>query len=1522
MRRRVILIVAIVVVLGLIGGGICFYVRQNTGWRLLARARVAMNAKRFDRAIEFAERHTQGFPNDWRGYYYQGQAYMGQARYEEARGALDKARQLNPSETDITIMLSRTCSLPVERVLTSSDDIPSLEEAIGGLAKANEVLDAWQESAAEGTPPQKAAELDIKQEKGLNLARVAMAQRRKADLCEKDAEVRRTARDAEQTAQREKEAATARTQAEKAEREALELLKEVVTGDATRDRAGQAAIQLCIAQNDGEALSQIRKVIETLAPKDRPPVSTMLLAMQELRDVSKDPYSDDAAKKLNETAGRLEELMRNLPDDHPNRTSLVLARAQVALMRREPEGVLELCSQVLEKDPRQGQARLYRARALMMQGNLAQSERELFALKTDFPGWEDAQFAYAGAAMRSGKPELAREALRKIVQEIDPRHREALKSLGTYLWVSRFYDQAFVDAQAYYKFYPDDPEALSLLVKTAYRTDQPALARSVLEKATADYPESPEMLLAVADGWDVLGDQGKAGAALRRAADMKPATVGELQAVVLALIRDGRLPEAERTLYDAKTGRPNHPVVHFLLGKLFAATRRPLQAIEAYRRAAALDPTNEAYKVELAWACFGVGDLDGAEEVLRQVQRPAEMAEKLTQEIRLRKGEVADDPTLYRAEEAGVGGAQYYLTIGQPDKCVEICEAELKKATGEAKSNVHRLLGRAYLVQGKRDECVKEWSKALQAKPFDLSIYRDIAAVRSQAEAPQEVEAALAAIPEAERDIIDLTMGWLHDRRRDFATAADCYGKVAERTGATEHVRNSARLLRVQSLANAGRMDDAISEAGKITGVGPWQRQALWTKAQLLLAAKRLPEAESILAELYKTAVESQDQTLLRDLARLYASMRQSDKAAAVCDEILKLLPDDARGYVLRAAVLADAGKLDESVEWYRKAIERQPGDFTSHVSLARIMDQRQDSQQALEVLKQLESMGDAGRATALSERGDMFARWGLPAQAAAAYEELSKLGYGDLPRIKLALGRSFARLDMKERARQILEGIPKYSPEYPVSRQLLAELAETAEKKLEILRRLNVERPGLPATLIQEMGILFNEKRYGEAITAYQDFTDPEGKKRPVPPEASFLALQAMLNAGDSRSAAELSVRMTGSAPSSNWRNVAVLLLLGEEPEKAAKMLPRASEADVVGSLLGIAVARQTGGATGPWADRIGQLDRELAKAQPPRSIPAPYKVLVALANGDTKQAEAEFAQFTGAPTVGRTVAAELISYARSISGTPAEVTGLLRAAVALDLRLAVVARTCALDALNKRPECQWAAALAVQSGPDAATRQRVLEIVRPQDCVVAKIVQAASAADEKNYARTAEIYRSIAEAEKENTEVLARLASAEALAGNLEEAVAVHRKIWQISQDPTAANNAAYLTAHLWPQDGGKLKEAQELIEQASKQAPNLPGFLDTLGWITHLRGDHTRALRLLRQAVKGMPDSIEVHSHLGVVEAAAGNQELARWHLAAAVADAGRLKSEGQELNLEQLQALKLAEKGLSDLGPAGK
>jgi Tfp pilus assembly protein PilF len=117
----------------------------------------------------------------------------------------------------------------------------------------------------------------------------------------------------------------------------------------------------------------------------------------------------------------------------------------------------------------------------------------------------------------------------------------------------------------------------------------------------------------------------------------------------------------------------------------------------------------------------------------------------------------------------------------------------------------------------------------------------------------------------------------------------------------------------------------------------------------------------------------------------------------------------------------------------------------------------------------------------------------------------------------------------------------------------------------------------------------------------------------------------------------------------------------------------------------------------------------------------------------------------------------------------------------------------------------------------------------------------------------------------------------------------------VWQTQKMPEAANNLAYLIARTAPTDQTMLQEARQAMEAAlgstaTRPAASVPAgtaaVLDTYGWILHLQGKDQEAVQQLRSAVKGLPDVLEVHYHLGMVERQLGEQTMARWHLAEAV------------------------------------
>ena len=104
--RRVAWVVVGLIVLALIGGGIWWYIRQNTGDKLLARAQVAMRAKNFDKANSLAGDYIAKYPNEWRGYFVRAQVYMTQGKFAEARAPLADANSRDPGNASLAIISS------------------------------------------------------------------------------------------------------------------------------------------------------------------------------------------------------------------------------------------------------------------------------------------------------------------------------------------------------------------------------------------------------------------------------------------------------------------------------------------------------------------------------------------------------------------------------------------------------------------------------------------------------------------------------------------------------------------------------------------------------------------------------------------------------------------------------------------------------------------------------------------------------------------------------------------------------------------------------------------------------------------------------------------------------------------------------------------------------------------------------------------------------------------------------------------------------------------------------------------------------------------------------------------------------------------------------------------------------------------------------------------------------------------------------------------------------------------------
>jgi len=1516
MKRRIFLILIIFsCILGL-AAGIFWYTRHNRSSRLLARIELAVRAEKLDKAMNLADRYIMKYPDDWRGYHLQARICIRSGRYKEARQLLNKllaeTEHLKPNQVSTTLLLADTYALPAKRSLfltETSEQKAALKTAIEQLREANKVLSQTE------TDDKKAA-LNLQQAMGMNQADIGRALLRLSYQFNAEAEIAATARAEYVRKQCLEQGEVALKEAQEILPQAIETLLAVVILDTSRHDPARTLVQLCIQQGDQKSLQAARAAI--LSAEKPAPIATMMLIVHDLKmsytaPEYEHPERQAKKEKVLKAAQKLDELLEQYPDE----VQIKLQRASLALMLSDLSTVERLVSEILSKYPRQGQARLIEAKMLLMRGETSQAESKLFSLKAEFLQWAEPHYIYAQAALALGKEELARQAMRRVT-ELEPDHPGARRYLAESLIRDGFYEQAFLDAQEYYRIQPENPVAVMLIVTSAFHTDQPDLTYQILEEAKTNYDSNPIMLMTVAGGYAMLGDKTNMLEVLQLAADSEPTTMLGRLAQARALVRLDRIAQAEKILLDELAKDPQHARVNFVLGRIYAETGRNLQALEQYRQASRLDSNNDEYRLAIARVLLEVGDLAQCQEVLEQVSSSNTSANLLRLQFKLIQGQplTSDEALQQMGFAGGLGVALTYLQSGRPEDCIDICQTEL--ARNRDSTDVRMLLGQAYLALGQKDKSLEQLKILLQMAPRKLSNYLLLARLLSSTNTPSEIAKTLAFIPNVESYMIDLTIGWLYERNKKYTLAFEAYDRAAKNTETTAEPRNLARLFMARTLAAQGQIDQAIAELDKISRDKISGNRIDFLKARMLLGNQRTDEALLLLETLCQTALKKQDRVLLRKIVKLYLDLNQTSEALDVCDKVLLTFPKDPEPHLLRASVLVAAGRRKEAIDCYRKAIVAQPSMFAIYRTLAQALDDEQEPLQALDVLDDLESFGSSGRSAALFERGALFRRWGLQKQAAECYEALAASGYGGNPKLQLFLGKVFAKLGEKDRAINIIAKIPEYVSEYSQAQLLLAQLTDNTEKKLNILRPLQADNPADLNILMEIMHALLAAESPDEALLAFRSFVDDYGINPAISAKLRSTALPAILQADDRSAAISLCIDIAKQKDQTFWRHLAILLTIDNHPDLTTDLFPEVSQSNLYDAFLGLCFACRTNNTNlaQQWFNRINQLYKQFAVSKNPQTLPVSHKIFSCLALGETKLAQAELARLAHPDSIDYIIASELVSYS-SINNDRSEAAKLLKAHVALDLGIPSLASNWALALLKARPSSQWSAALAVASAVNQATMHEVLKVLQPKDCALTKAIDAELLLKEKQYEKAAKLYAELATAGQTPTSSLLNQAIALESAGRLEQALQVYRHIFETTGNPIAANNAAYVASVLYPKDNEKLAEAQEWINATIIFVPDEPTFRDTKAWIAYLQGHHEQASKDLHWAVKRLPDSPEVHYHLGMTEIALNHNELARWHLTAA-ADIGQKQlAEETDMSPTVAKLIRLAQETLQKI-----
>jgi len=1511
MKRRILLIVIILLIVGLIGGVLWLNHRRNQGPRLLRRARVAISAQEYDRALDLAKRYTQKYPRSWRGYYMQAEIYDHLGKFQEARELLerllDESNGFKPNRMAVLGLLAETYASPAKQALSLPE--PSkviIDRSISQLNQANRLL-----TQALGEIEDKSSEsfLKLSQAVGVNLLELARAHRMRADAARLEAERAEAAGLEDLYAQQQAARQEAEQLAETAELKATEQLLAVVLQAPSETVAARKLVDLCIRRNDRATLKTARQAIMSL--ENPPALAAVALILDDLRhaEAAEDPRIP--RQRLAEASRQLEALL-DQPDLRPEETleiqltriHLGLEQAVRAGRREKAEHVkkaLALCEKVLADYPRHPAARLMKGKLLIMAGRFEEAEQLLFALKTDNPTWLEAHFAYAGAAERVGRTALMHEAMQTVASlppQTDYERRlnaVARGYLSRALLEEGLPERALNHAEDYYAAYPNDPGALEVYVEAAWQADRRQLAAETLAEAVANNKPGQEgkagdpiMLMAASEGYARIGRPAEALQAARLAARCQTSRTEQLLAVARALQTIGQLSQAEQRLLKAIEARPNEPALHMALGDLYRNSERVLQALEQYELAAKLDEANEDYQLAIARTLYNIGNIDEAEAALAQIPPGNAQARMLQMQIDLIRGRSTEEiaQAAMQGGRAGLALAAFYLQSGQVEKCRDVCLKQLEKP-GPTEEVARVLLGQAYAALNEPTKAQEQWSAALQNAPEKMPHYLRLAGLLGRKLAPDDVAAALLAIPNAKKYLVDLTEAWLNLRLRRPGPAANIAARIEANPDVPGHIRAEATLLKAQALGRAGKVDEAVASLEGLLDSGFWKYQALFQKAALLAGQGRKEAAEATLAHWRRLASEQHSAKRLRQVAQFYARIGSIESALDVSDELLELDPGDAMPCLLRARIYEAARRPREAVQWYEKAILLQPTNLRVYLRVARLLDSLQDAAGALDVLSRLERLGQTGRLVSCAERGEMFVRWGLTDKAAEEFQKAAEAGTAESPKLNLALGTVLLRLGQKARARQTLEKIPSYSPQYLSAQLLLAGLAETQEQHLLALQALTRAHPGAARVLIEYMATLLRAGRPAEAVSAYENFAAQA--QEPLPARLHELALRAMFQAEQWDAASTLARQQAQRSGSDLWRRRAILLTVENDLQAAADMLGDPSAADLRLAVLGVIVGAKAGNEADlqRWARRVDELEEAMTQASRATPMPAGDKLLVLLTAGMVDRARRQAEAFDEAQGVHGMILRDMSRSLLAGPDAPVLAAELLRASMSQQAGMMALARRITRQLLAQAPASQWAGYLLLRMQPTQEDHQRLLEVLEPSDCLLAKLVKASLLSRQGRFNEAAKIYAEQLPLTGQDTELLFNEAASAEQAGKVHKALGLYQQLWEKSRNVLAANNAAYVMTQLWPEDQEKLREARTLAEAAVKAVPGHPNYNDTLGWVAHLQHDQPTAIQHLRLAIKGLPDSPDVHYHLGLAEAAAGHTDLARWHLEAAIA-----------------------------------
>lgn len=427
------------------------------------------------------------------------------------------------------------------------------------------------------------------------------------------------------------------------------------------------------------------------------------------------------------------------------------------------------------------------------------------------------------------------------------------------------------------------------------------------------------------------------------------------------------------------------------------------------------------------------------------------------------------------------------------------------------------LAGMTENAQGNLQTAESHFTKAVRAAPRNVFALRMLASTQLRLGRPDDAAKTLVPVDlEKTRDAgLHSIAGEIALAKRDFAKAAAHFERAAEITPDSAAIRAELGITRLAQgdsramadLQAAADMEGAGTRADTVIILNHL-KQRQFDAALDRIDALEKKQPQSPLAWNYRGAAyggkkdaakarSSFEQALKLDpkffpaalnLAKLDLDEGKTDQARKRFESILQIDPTNLESMIALSDFALRANDEKAYTGWLQKAIKAHPQAVLPRTVLARYYLAKKEPQKALALAREV-SNAKPGDPVALNFLGSMQLATGDTASAIATFTKLVEKAKQSAEAYRQLALAQLADKRMKD-ARATLQQALRLEPDHLPSQDALLRLEldeKQPEAALKIARQIQAQRSDSPVGFDREGDILMAQKRYPQAVKAYE---------------------------------------------------------------------------------------------------------------------------------------------------------------------------------------------------------------------------------------------------------------------------------------------------------------------------------------------------------------------------------------------------------------------------------------------------